>query len=180
MFQVSLSNPLAVVAVGLALLCGCAAPDTAAPPQTTTIKVTSGCDCEPMREWLRMQQEVSLMSPEQVADSLAGTEKPTGGEPLFYFGLLNQQLDVFTRWAEARDAFRQLAADESLPWEQRRLAATLERYNQSRINWYEQYKQLQDENELLKQKIEAITELETTISTRKEQEEHEASVAPGR
>ena len=60
------------------------------------------------------------------------------------------------------------------------LAAILERYNQSRINWYEQHKALEEQNLLLQQKIEAITELETTISTRKEQEGHDAPVAPGR
>jgi hypothetical protein len=99
---------------------------------------------------------------------------------LFHYGLLKQQTDVFPHWAEARDIFRQLGADDGLAWEQRRLATILERYNQSRINWYEQYKTLEDENLLLEKKIEAITELETTISTRKEQEGHDASVAPGR
>ena len=59
----------------------------------------------------------------------------------------------------------------------------LERYNQSRINWYtrqeellERYQYLQreldasdDEKAELEQKIQALTELEAEISTRKEQ-----------
>lgn len=181
MFQVSLSKPLIVVAVALTILSGCATPNsTPAPPPGTTVRVTSGCACEPIEAWLKLQEDVSIMTVEEVSDRLTDAERPDGGEPLFYFALLNQQLDVFTKWAEARDAFRELAGEESLTWEQRRLAAILERYNQSRINWYEQYKQLEDENALLEQKIEAITELETTISTRKEQEGHDTPVAPSR
>ena len=124
------------------------------------------------------------MTIEEVAQRLAAPDEPESTNTKFYMALLNQQLDVFTKWAQARDAFRTLAGDESLSWEQRRLAEILERYNQSRINWYEQYNhletQLKRENTVLEQKIEAITELETTISTRKEQEDHDSPVAPGR
>jgi hypothetical protein len=178
MFQVSLSSPLIVAILALTILTGCAANN--APSRSTTVKVMSGCDCAPMQDWLKRQQDVSEMSIEEVAQALAELGSPKGVDQLFYYGLLNQQTDVFTKWAEARDAFRRLAADDNLIREQRRLAAVLERYNQSRINWHEQNKALQDENLLLEQKIEAITELETTISTRKEQEGHDAPVAPGR
>lgn len=181
MFQVSLTKPVIVAALALTMLSGCTATtNDRAPPRATTVKVLNGCDCGSLHEWLQLQEDVSAMPVEDIAERLEGAERPESGEALYHFGLLNQQLDVFNRWADARDAFRQLAGDDSLAPELRRLSSILERYNQSRINWYEQYKQLEDENALLQQKIEAITELETTISTRKEQEEHEASVAPGR
>jgi hypothetical protein len=75
-----------------------------------------------------------------------------------------------------------LDEDTSLDEEQRSLAAILERYNQSRINWYLQRRQLlenyetlqaeldssREENKLLEQKLKAITDLETSISTRME------------
>ena len=83
----------------------------------------------------------------------------------------------------ARDIFRQLNQDEALTTSQRRLAGLLERFNQSRINWFHsrdelrlEYEglqarltELQDRNTLLEQKIQAITDLEATISTRKEE-----------
>jgi len=131
--------------------------------------VTQECACAQVLNWLQMQQDASAMSIDEVTQRLAESEKPESGDDLFYYGLLNQQLDVFTKWTEARDTFRRLSLDESLTWEQRRLAAILERYNQSRINWYEQNRKLEEEKSLLDQKIQAITDLETTISTRKEQ-----------
>ena len=62
------------------------------------------------------------------------------------------------------------------------MAAILEEYNQSRINWHQRYIELQQENKLLlqqlddtqqeklllEQKIQAVTDLEAEISTRKE------------
>ncbi len=123
------------------------------------------------------------MSNDKVDQQLTNLGKPEGQQQLFYFGLLNQQLDAFTKWTQARDVFRKLAEDTVLAKEQRSLAAILERYNQSRINWYLQRQQLLEnnetlkgklrasleDNELLERKIQAITELETSISTRKEQ-----------
>lgn len=122
------------------------------------------------------------MSIEEVDQQLTELGKPKGTQQLFYFGLLNQQLDAFTKWTQARDVFRQLDEDTSLDEEQRSLAAILERYNQSRINWYLQRRQLlennetlqaeldssREENKLLEQKLKAITDLETSISTRME------------
>jgi hypothetical protein len=129
-----------------------------------------------LQNWLELQREVSLMSIEKVAQQLTSLGEPKGGRQLFYFGLLSQRLDAFASWTRARDAFRQLAEDVELAEEQRSLAALLERYNQSRINWYQQHHKLLEENEtvreenvLLKQKIQAVTDLETSISTRKEQ-----------
>ena len=83
----------------------------------------------------------------------------------------------------ARDAFREVNLMVGLTGGQRQLAEIFERYNQTRINWYQQYSQAeenqvalqeqlqeaQQQNNLLEQKIQALTDLETSISTRKEQ-----------
>lgn len=178
MFQVSVSRPLAIAAIVLAVLAGC----TAQPP--TIIETTAdACTCTQLQNWLELQRKVSTMNTDKVERQLTILGEPKGHRQLFYFGLLNQQLDVFTKWTPARDVFRQLAEDDRLAREQRSLAAILERYNQSRINWYLKHRQLLENNqtlraklrasleesELLEQKIQAITDLETSISTRKEQ-----------
>ena len=45
------------------------------------------------------------MSIEEVDQQLTELGKPKGTQQLFYFGLLNQQLDAFTKWTQARDVF---------------------------------------------------------------------------
>ena len=149
-----------------------APPQPAAKPQTV-----------PVQRWLRWQDAVSTMSDEQLSSALEGTAEPNNANQSFYYGLLRQQADSYDDWVEARDIFRQLAEEEEITRGQRRLAGLLERYNQSRINWYQsrdelrlQYEQLeteaatlQEQNQLLEQKIKAITDLEATISTRKEE-----------
>ena len=76
-----------------------------------------------------------------------------------------------------------LQQDETLTEAQRQLMVVLEAYNQNRINWYQRQseavkqnrkleQQLSDaeqEKLLLEQKIQALTDLEAVISTRKEQ-----------
>ena len=177
MFQVGMSRPLTIAAVFLVTLAGCATPSQ--PTLETTAKVATSTQ---LQNWLELQREVSAMSIEEVDQRLAELGEPKGTQQLFYFGLLNQQLDAFTKWTQARDVFRQLDEDTGLDEEQRSLAAILERYNQSRINWYLQRRQLlennetlqaelgasREENKLLEQKIKAITDLETSISTRLE------------
>ena len=149
-----------------------APPEPAAKPQTV-----------PVQRWLRWQDAVSTMSDEQLSSALEGTAKPNNANQSFYYGLLRQQADSYDDWVEARDIFRQLAEEEEITRGQRRLAGLLERYNQSRINWYQsrdelrlEYEELeakaaamQEQNQLLEQKIKAITDLEATISTRKEE-----------
>lgn len=180
MFQASMSSPLVIAALVLVTLAGCATQ-----PQTTieTVADATTCTCTRLQNWLELQRKVSAMSNEKVEQQLTSLGEPKGHRQQFYFGLLNQQLDSFTAWPRARDVFRQLAEDTGLAKEQRGLAAILERYNQSRINWYLQHRQLLEnnetlksklrasleENKLLEQKIQAITDLETSISTRKEQ-----------
>ena len=137
----------------------------------------------PVQKWLRWQDTISTMSASQLATALEATAKPGNANQLFYSGLLNQQSDTYNRWVMARDIFRQLQQDEALTPAQKQLAGLLERYNQSRINWFHsrdelrvkyedlqlQVDDLQAQNSLLEQKIKAITELEATISTRKEE-----------
>ena len=168
-------------ALGAALaLAGCtsqAPAETITPePPVVTVKVP------PVQRWLRWQETVSTMSAEQLGTVLEAMADPGNNNQLFYYGLLRQQADAYDDWVAARDIFRQLQENEALTAGQRRLAGLLVRYNQSRINWshsreelrleheelQEQLKELQEQNSLLEQQIKTITELEATISTRKE------------
>jgi hypothetical protein len=180
MFQINMPRLLVITTVALVVLSGCISqPQTPIEPPVAA----QVCNCTQLQGWLKLERKVSAMSNEKVEKKLTQLGEPKGQRQLFYFGLLNQQFDVYENWAQARDAFRQLAEDDDLAKEQRNLAAILERYNQTRINWYLQHSHLlekhetfktklrasREENELLEQKIQAITDLETSISTRKEQ-----------
>ena len=168
-------------ALALAILAGCAEAPLAKPQVATTPPVVIAYT--DLRPWLNQQQAVKLMSTEQIVAELVRLHKPEGADQLFYFGLLNQQLQTYASWAQARDSFRQLHLDEDLTVEQRQLAAILQEYNQNRINWYqrqsellkrhaemqEQLQQAEQDKLLLEQKIQALTDLEAVISTRKEQ-----------
>jgi hypothetical protein len=176
-----MSRTLIIAGILLVILSGCVtqpeivvqvppAPD----PQT--------CTCEQLQKWLGLQDQVSNMSDEQVKERLARLDEPKGSWQQFYFGLLKQQLDEFVSWTQARDIFRELAEDGDLFKEQRDLVNILQRYNQTRINWYMQHRKLLadyettaakldaalEENSLLQQKVQAITDVETSISTLKE------------
>ncbi len=123
------------------------------------------------------------MSTEEVVAKLIRVNKPEGAGQLFYYALLNQQLQTFGAWSQARDTFRQLHQDEELTIEQRQLVGILQEYNQNRINWYQRQRELlirhaelkqqlseaEQDKLLLEQKIQALTDLEAVISTRKEQ-----------
>jgi hypothetical protein len=136
-----------------------------------------------VQRWLRWQESVSTMSPSQLTTALEAAADPGNANQLFYYGLLNQQSDAYDGWVTARDIFRQLNQDEALTTSQRQLAGLLERFNQSRINWFHsrdelrleyealqaRYTKLQERNTLLEQKIQAITDLEATISIRKQE-----------
>ena len=136
-----------------------------------------------LQQWLKLQDSVAELPEDQIEAGLVGMSRPTAADQLFYFGLLNQHSQNYQGWIVARDAFRELNQNSALSIEQQELAGILEEYNQSRINWHERYGQLQQENddlvqqltdaqqqnEILEQKIQAITDLEATISTRKEE-----------
>ncbi len=174
-----MSRSLATVALALTILTGCgASPSQVAAPTTPETTTYSS-----VQQWLSLQQDVASMNTEEVVAKLVRENKPDSAGQLFYYGLLNQQLQTFDAWAQARDAFRQLHEDEALAVEQRQLAGILQNYNQNRINWYQRQaellkqhaqlkQQLSDAKQdklLLEQKIQALTDLEAVISTRKEQ-----------
>ena len=166
--------------LSLVLLAGCVAappPTQATPPSPETIPYSS------VQQWLNLQQEVSVMDTEEVVENLVRVNTLEGIGQLFYYGLLNQQLPTHGAWIHARDTFRELQEHEDLTIEQRQLAAILQEYNQNRINSYQrrgellvqnihlkkQLHEAKEEKIVLEQKIQALTDLEADISTRKEQ-----------
>lgn len=167
-----------IIALLLALVVGCAA------PRPEPVVAQAAASPPVLKSWLDLQASVAARSTEEVAAELTTmAEPPVGVDGLYYWGLLNQQLPTFNGWVRARDTFRQLHNDKTLPVQKRQLAGILEQYNQERINWYQRYSDLyrkyglaqeqlrntEQENQLLQRKIQAITDLEATISTRKEE-----------
>ena len=136
-----------------------------------------------IQEWLGIQQEVAAMNPERAAIELAEKEGPTSARELYYFGLLHQKLLQYDSWTQARDTFRLLRENSDLSAEQQQLAGIFEDYNQNRINGYQKQFKLQQDYEALQQqlnnseqeifqleqKIQALTDLEKAISTRREE-----------
>lgn len=166
--------------LALTLLAGC----VTAPPSPPAAKTTpESISYSSVEQWLSLQEDVSAMTSDEVVTKLVRVNKPEGVGQLFYYGLLNQQLNSRGAWAQARDTFRQLQEDETLTPGQRQLVGLLEEYNQGRINWTQKQRNLLQENDelqqalekaeqenlLLQQKIQALTELEAVISDRKEQ-----------
>ena len=164
----------------LGILAGCT---TTPPAQVVDHSRPENAAWTALQQWLNLQQDVAMMSTEKVVAELVQVGKPVSTEELLYFGLLNQQLQTFGGWTQARDAFRQLQDDESLEVQQRQLASIFLEYNQNRINWYQRQAELlnrhaelrqqladaEQDKLLLEQKIQALTDLEAAISTRKEQ-----------
>lgn len=136
-----------------------------------------------LHDWFVVEKKVVGMSREERVAELIALGKPIGSDMLVYYGLLNQELNAYGSWIQARDAFRQLSEEPGLTPDQRQWALTLQQYNQNRINWYRQYQDLltdydqvlerlsaaEEQSRTLEKRIQAITELEATISTRKEQ-----------
>jgi hypothetical protein len=133
-------------------------------------------------DWLDQLDAVEEMDPPEVTRQLEKVDKSAGANQLFYFGALNQRLQDYGAWTVARDTFQTLQEDQSLATPQRQLAGILRRYNQNRINGYSRYstllneqaalreslKRAESERQQLEKKIQALTELETAISTRQE------------
>jgi outer membrane murein-binding lipoprotein Lpp len=178
MLSPDMSRSLATVALALTLLAGCATPPQAQVDEPSPEIVTYSS----VQQWLNLQQEVASMSTEEVVAKLMRENKPEAVGQLFYYGLLNQQLQTFDAWTQARDTFRQLHENKKVGVEQRQLAGILQEYNQNRINWYQRQRELlirhaelkqqlseaEQDKLLLEQKIQALTDLEAAISTRKE------------
>ena len=175
-----MSRTLIFATLALTLLASC----VTAPPSTPVAKTTpESISYSSVEQWLSLHEDVSAMTGDEVVAKLVRANKPEGVGQLFYYGLLNQQLNSRGAWAQARDTFRQLQENESLTPGQRQLVALLEEYNQGRINWTQKQRNLLQEkdeleqaleqaeqkNILLEQKIQALTDLEAVISDRKEQ-----------
>jgi hypothetical protein len=121
------------------------------------------------------------MDAETLDTALADKVMPEGKDQLYHYALLRQHSQNYAAWVNARDAFRRLNADEGLTESQRQLAGIFQAYNQLRINGYQRRSELLDEQAklqqqlhkaaqdklLLEQKIQALTELEADISTRR-------------
>ncbi len=176
----SLANLSVLAATLLVLLAGCA---SQAPVDVAAGPAPAQAAPLPVQQWLEWQDSVSALNAPQLASALETAARSEEANQLFYYGLLRQQADDYQSWVAARDIFRQLQQDQALTPAQRQLAGILERYNQSRINWFhsrddlrrqyetlqQQASELQEQNSLLQQKIQAITDLEATLKTRKEE-----------
>jgi DNA repair exonuclease SbcCD ATPase subunit len=174
-----MSRALTSILLGAAILSGCVAQP---PVDTSAEKTTSVISRSPIDDWLDQLNAVENMSPSEVMQQLEAVDKTANDDQLFYYGALNQTLQSYGAWTVARDTFQLLQEKQTLPKEQRQLANLLRQYNQSRINGHSRYNTLLDEqtelrerlsraeNEKrqLEEKIEALTELETAISTRQE------------
>jgi hypothetical protein len=157
-----------------AALVACAAPA----PAPTPAPVEPPC---PEKAWLQLQDELTELDQQAAVEALVAIGRPADAEGLYRYGLLNQQLESYGAWVQARDSFKTLLEEPGLSKEQRTLVRQLLQYNQRRINWSTRIGELQQEEEalrsslaeseaeraLLEQKIEALTDIETAISTRK-------------
>jgi hypothetical protein len=183
-----MSRPLAFVVAAIALL-ALSACSSGPPPKTEAHISQALTDYKELQNWLAYQRDVDSMNAEQAWSELGGISAPETTDELFYFALLNQKVEAYGNWTLARDKFRELRAAPGLTDPQRQLASILEQYNQCRINWFkrrelveEENLLLEDENQalrvelasaesqrlLLEEKIRALTDLETSISTRRE------------
>ncbi|MFT5722116.1 MAG: hypothetical protein ACI9W6_002440 [Motiliproteus sp.] len=176
----------------LTLLSGCqllASPEAgeaaAALPEVIDTETHADLD-----RWLSELSRLLALSEEQAETELqqglsAETERP---ERLFRYALLNQQLKDRLGWIKARDSLQQLAADAELSLSLRSLVQVLQFHNQAMINTDARHRRLlnalqeQDQQQQrltaelrvsrqqvfeLAQKIEALTNLEKSMSIRR-------------
>jgi hypothetical protein len=174
--------PLTLVSLLLSLtvLAGCVTQE----PESSRASVTAAVSPYPtVEEWLQQQQQAVALDTAQVVEQLSLLDKDMTIAQLYYYGILNQQLQTYGAWTVARDTFKKIQETEDLPEPQRQLASILRQYNQNRINAYarqqdlvaqqaelqQQLEHAGEEKRLLEQKIQALTALEAAISTRKEE-----------
>jgi hypothetical protein len=174
-----MSRALVPILLSSALLWGCVAQPPVNPSAQDSERTSSSSE---LGDWLNQLDRVEEMDPPEVRRQLESVDKSASVNQLFYFGALNQRLHEYGAWTVARDAFQTLQENQSLPMQQRQLAGVLRRYNQHRINAYSRYNtlrseqsalreslsQAESEKQQLEQKIQALTEVETAISTRQE------------
>ena len=175
-----MSRTLIPLLLLLSILGGCAAQP---PEQSTGNPPADDISYNSVEEWLDLQQQVGELDTAEVTGRLAKIDKSTDPGQLYYFGILHQQLKTYGAWTVARDTFQKLQQHPALSQEQRQLAGILRQYNQNRINSFARQRDLLNENVTLQQKlvtteneklqlaqkIQALTELEAAISTRREE-----------
>lgn len=170
---------LTIALLALAVLVACTMPPSAVVQQPNPgVVIVTG-----VQQWLKLQQDIAGMDTEKLNTALAHKVTPESTDELYHYALLLQHSQNYAAWVKARDAFRQLYADEGLTESQRQLVDIFQAYNQLRINGYQRQSELLDEQAklqqqlhkaaqdkfLLEQKIQALTELEADISTRREE-----------
>lgn len=171
--DMSLLKPL-VLLIALSILSGCELlPTQSSIAMERPLPVT---ELQGLNNWLTITHQVSNLTAEEAITELSKRGKPDSGQDLFYYAILNQQLNHREGWIQARDAFRKLTNDTSLDSNLRELARIMQTHNQALINWHSRHTHLQKElaesvldRDLLQRKIEALTELEAAISHRKQQ-----------
>jgi hypothetical protein len=175
-----MSRALTALAVVLVLLAAC----SPYPRDVAGNTRSHGASLSSVEQWLELERKVAAMSRQDIVARLVRVNRPESVGQLYYYGLLNHHLETYGAWTLARDSFREVLESEQLSTAQRQLVTVLEAYEQARINAYlerealaEQNQSLRGEaeaarqlNEELEQKLQALTELETDISTRKGQD----------
>lgn len=179
MLQRKMYRTLTITLLTLTALVACTIPPSAVVQQSNPdVVIYTG-----VQQWLKLQQDIEGMDTETLNVALAIKGVPEGRNELYRYALLQQHAQNYAAWVNARDAFRQLYADEGLTESQRQLANIFQTYNQLRINGYQRQTELLSDQAklqqqlhkagqdklLLEQKIQALTELEAAISTRREE-----------
>lgn len=172
-----MSRALIPTIIMLTLLAGCALPYSSAPAREEAPPVDS------VNDWLAAREDLAQLSAAEVQARLAEIGTPDTDTQHYYYALLKMQSATLEGWTQARSSFATLLQSPQLQPGQQRLVALLQDINQDRINNYfklrdvkEERRQLEDalataqeEKLLLEQKIQALTDLETAISTRREE-----------
>lgn len=136
--------------------------------------------------WLQATNDYMALTPAEAQQRLSKfnlTKKSRFN--YFRYALLNQQLGTREGWVRARDTLRSMSEDKDLNEDLFWITRIFLQYNQSLINADEKQQRLttellesQQAELLLEDKIRAITNLEQSISERKEQTTEDAQT-PG-
>lgn len=165
-----------VVGLAVVLLASC----QSAPEQPAVVEAPREPECEtpveaPLQRWIGEMTAVAVLSMEEVRAQLA-RPGASGETPLeqFHFALLNQRLEETAGWVRSRDALRTLREQAALDEGLQQLTGVLLDYSQAMINAHARQTQMalelaaaQQEQDALEAKIEALTNLEQSISERK-------------
>ncbi len=176
-----LAQPRPAVCVLMALLlCGCALPQ---PLRPAPVSVAQYPAYPTVKQWLDLYSQVDAMTPERALERLGEMDPPESAGQRFYSALLHQRVGAYSNWIAARDRFEQLNSNTNLGEQQRHLAGLMRDINQLKINAATRETQLLETNTQLQlsldtankqkaeleQKIQILTDIESAISTRKEE-----------